>query len=168
MKNNNAALGIILLVIGGILLYNNIFHTNLLSMAYMWPMFVLGPGLVFEFNYFTTKKAPGLLVPGGILTSLGLLFFFETFTHWRFSDVTWPFYPLAVAVGLFQLYLFSGRPKGLLIPVGILTAVGGSSFAIIFINKFTSFAANNLYLPVILIILGIFFIFAKPEKKGEF
>jgi len=168
MKKNNATLGIILLVIGGILLYNNLFHTNLFSMAYMWPMFVLGLGLVFEFNYFTTKKAPGLLVPGGILTTLGLLFFFETFTHWRFSDVTWPFYPLAVAVGLFQLYLFSGRPKGLLIPVGILTAVGGSSFAIMFINRFTSFAAHNLYVPVILIILGLFFIFGRPEKKGEF
>lgn len=168
MKKNNPILGIVLLVLGGILLYNNIFHTNLFSMRYMWPMFVLGLGLVFEFNYFTTKKAPGLLVPGGILTSLGLLFFFEAFTHWSFSGMTWPFYPLAVAVGLFQLYLFSGRPKGLLIPVGILTAIGGSSFAIMFINRFTSFAAHNLYVPAILIILGLFFIFGRSEKKEEF
>ena len=34
-------------------------------------------------------------------------------------DNLWPIYPLGVAIGLLQAYLFGGREKGLLISVGI-------------------------------------------------
>ncbi|MDP4180249.1 MAG: hypothetical protein Q8942_04055 [Bacillota bacterium] len=168
MKKGNSTLGIIFLIIGGILLYNNFFHVNIFSMRYMWPIFILAPGLVFEFSYFTSKTAHGLLVPGGILTTIGIMFFFMTYTHFRFSILIAPVCILSVAVGLFQLYLFSGRPRGLLIPVGILTAIGGTFFIIAALNSLTSFVGYNLFLPLVLIIIGLFVIFGRTENKENF
>ena len=42
-------------------------------------------------------------MPGGILTIIGTLFFFETFTKWNFAEYTWPVYPLAVVWKYFLL-----------------------------------------------------------------
>jgi hypothetical protein len=76
------------------------------------------------------------------------------------------FFIFAVAVGLFQLYLFSGRPKGLLIPVFILTAVAGISFSILVLNGFVSFINYSLIAPIALIVIGAFIIFGNQEKKS--
>ena len=40
----------------------------------------VNPRTYFEMNYFQTRKNPGQLVPGGILTVIGLLFCFEILT----------------------------------------------------------------------------------------
>ncbi|MFZ5990077.1 MAG: hypothetical protein ACOYWZ_23520 [Bacillota bacterium] len=159
MKRGSPIWGLILIFIGGLLLYSNAFNVNIFGWHTLWPIFVLGPGLVFEMSYFIGRKAPGLLVPGGILTTIGLLFFFETFTGWRFAAYTWPIYILSVAIGLFQLYLFSGRPKALLIPVSILTAVAMVSLSIIVLNSFMSFIDFGLIIPLALLTLGGYIIY---------
>ncbi|MCX7748788.1 MAG: hypothetical protein N2645_18160 [Clostridia bacterium] len=166
MNNRNTFIGFILLIIGGSFLFNNLFHIKLFSMGNLWPIFVLGVGLAFEFSFFLSRRAPGLLVPGGILTTIGLLFFFETFTDWKFAAYSWPIYILAVAVGLFQLYLFSGRPKALLIPIGILTTIACASFFFTVLHWFNT----HLFGGALLILLGIVFIFGSgkrdcPEKN---
>ncbi len=131
MEKKESTVGIILIIIGAIVLVDRIFNLKFLSMSNFWPLFVLIPGLLFEVSYFVTRRDPGILVPGGILTTIGLLFFFETFTGWQFARDTWPIYPLSVAIGLFQLYLFGYRQKALLIPVFILGCVSLISFVII-------------------------------------
>jgi len=35
----------------------------------------------------------------------------------------WPIFPIGVAIGLFQLYIFGKREKELLIPIGILSGL---------------------------------------------
>lgn len=117
MERKNYLWGIFLIFIGIILLADKIFNIGFFDAVNFWPIFVLIPGLIFEISYFASGRNPGLLVPGGILTTIGLLFFFEAFTNWNYSEYTWPVYPLSVSIGLFQLYLFGGRPTGLLIPV---------------------------------------------------
>lgn len=165
MRRNGLTWGLIFIVIGGLLLYNNVFGENLFSMARLWPLFILGPGIIFEAGYFGTRKDPGLLVPGGILTTIGLLFLFQTYTNWHYMRYSWPIFIFAVAIGLFQLYIFSGRPKGLLIPVFILTAVAGISFSILVLNGFMSFINYSLIAPIALIVIGAFIIFGNHEKK---
>ena len=104
-----------------------------------WPaLFLLLPGLLFHYNYFSgNRRNPGVLVPGGILLVLGLVFQFNMlFGGW---DITWPLIIFSVAFGLFELYIFGDREKGLLIPVGIL---GGLSFLFFFsfsLSKLLSF-----------------------------
>ena len=163
MKSKNAFWGILLILIGGFLIFNNFYNFQFLSIGYLWPLFLLIPGLSFEIEYFTSRKNPGLLVPGGILTVLGANFLFETYTSFQFAAYTWPIYPLAVAIGLFQLYLFSHRPSGLLIPVFILGGISLTSYASMLFENSPWFSWN-LMLPVLLIVLGIYMLLNISKK----
>lgn len=167
MYGRHFTLGIILIVIGIFSILNQFFNFSFISMANLWPLFILVPGLIFEFSYFSSGRAPGLLVPGGILTTIGSLFLFETFTNWYFAAYTWPVYPLAVAIGLFQLYLFGNREKGLLIPVFILSAVSGISFVSIVFNRVLWWFDTSLIFPVLLILIGLYVLF-KNSGRGRF
>ncbi len=116
---------------------------------------MLVPGLSFEVAYFTNRKGPGMLVPGGLLTTLGLLFLFEEITRWQFSAYTWPIYTLAVAIGLFQL-------------IGMVETIGfigflfvyylllhfGAFFSMIFGNVF-HWMNRSLTFPIILVAMWI-------------
>lgn len=166
MKDNKRLiLGGIILLIGIVGLLNKVFDLRLFAIRTLWPLIILSLGLLFEFAYFEKRKAAGLLVPGGILTTIGLLFMFENITNWRFSGYTWPVYPFAVAVGLFQLYLFGGRKRGLLIPVGILVAVSGISLASIILGDIYTWINTSLIGPVVFVIIGLFIIFGATSKK---
>jgi hypothetical protein len=155
MGRKNYLWGIFLIAVGILLLLDRIFSFDILAADNFWPIFVLIPGLIFEISYFSSRRNPGLLVPGGILTTIGILFFFESFTNWSFAEYTWLVYPLSVAIGLLQLYLFSGRPSGLLIPVFILTAVSIVSFVSMVMAVFDF----TLIFAALAIILGIYILY---------
>lgn len=164
MRKDNIIWGLLFIFIGIFFLLGR-FYNNFLGFGALWPLFILIPGMIFESNYFTSRNDPGLLVPGGILTTIGILFLFETFTGWRFSAYTWPVYPLSVAVGLFQLYLYSGRSPGLLVPVGILGGISVIAFLAMILKATLGMLPNwfsfGLLVPVCLIILGIYIIFKR-------
>lgn len=160
-------LGIFFILLGCLLVTDRIFNLDLFSAYRFWPTFVIIPGLLFETTYFTTKKAPGILVPGGILTILGILFYFESFTNWSFSQYTWPIYLLSVAIGLFQFYLFSGRNKGLLIPVFILTTIAIIAFACMFLNLASQMYNSGIIIGVIFIALGILALYKGHTPKNK-
>ncbi|HEX9025572.1 MAG TPA: hypothetical protein VF839_03820 [Clostridium sp.] len=165
MNNKNYFWGFFFIIIGILLFISKIFNMQLFHMDRLWPIFVLMPGLCFNLAYFSTRKVAALLVPGGILTTIGLLFFFETITNWHFSEYTWPIYPLAVAVGLFQLYIFGDRRRELLIPVGILTLVSTTSFACMIYGNVFRWINTSLVLPAVLVLIGIVLIFGKGNKN---
>lgn len=155
MRRNNMLWGLLLIVVGVLILFNRVYNINLLSMAHLWPLFILIPGLSFEFGYFSSRRDPGLLVPGGILTVIGTLFLFQTFTGWIFAEVIWPICVLSVAFGLFQLYLFGSRAKGLLVPVFILGTVGGIGLVSVLFGTLLPWVNYNLILPIVFILIGI-------------
>lgn len=161
MKSKNAVLGFFLILIGGIWIFTNIFDIPLFHMGNMWFLFILVPGLCFELSYFSTRRNPGLLVPGGILTVIGLLFAFEIITNWHFATMTWPIYPLAVAIGLFQLYLFGGKDRALLVPVGILTTISVVFMVGILYRSLFAWINFSWLIPGILILVGVYLIFRK-------
>lgn len=169
MKRNNSMLGGILVIIGAILLISRyLFNSSFLSLGPddFWPMIVLMIGVGFELAYFVPMKAPGLLVPGGILTTCGLLFFFEVMTNWHFAAYTWPVYILSVAIGLFQLYLYSGKPKGLLVAVGIIGGCAAVSLMIIMFRIFLGFVDFGLVVPIVLVVGGLVMLFGKTSVKA--
>jgi len=135
-------------------IYFDIFDIGFLFSRF-WPMFLIIPGLIFHYSYFTAKtQDAGLLVPGGILLVMGLTCQISMlFGIWSYM---WPGFILAVAVGLFELYLFGSREKGLLIPVFIL---GGLSL-IFFAMSLGRISFLRLYLiPAILIFGGLLILF---------
>lgn len=167
MRKSNYIWGILMIVFGGLLLSENLFDFKIFSPMLFLPILMLGLGLSFEAGYFMNKKSPGLLVPGGILTTIGLLYFFEVITNWQFAGLTWPIYVLSVAIGLFQLYLFSGRPKGLLIPIFILLAVTASFLSMNVLSVFNARYGFKLIISVILIGLGIYVVTRKSSENTE-
>jgi hypothetical protein len=164
MRSKNYFGGIILIIIGVGAILNNVLNIQFFTISQLWPIFVLIPGLSFEAGYFSRGRDPGLLVPGGILTTIGTLFFFETFTNWNFAEYTWPVYPLAVAIGLFQFYLFGGRKRGVLVPVFILTTVSVIAFATMLLGNVFYWINTSLIIPVIFILIGVYML-AKNFSK---
>jgi hypothetical protein len=122
-------MGLVLVVVGGIWLLGNLNIIPDLDWGTLWPLIPLAIGLGFHAMFFLRGRDAGVLVPGGILTTYGLFWLLQNFTTWRLSGDLWGIYPLGVAIGLFELYLFGGRQPGLLWPVGILGLVGFGGIA---------------------------------------
>ncbi len=157
MKKINYIVGLSLLFIGVLIILAN-FGVIEIVWENLWPLFLLIPGIVFELSYFIYRKDAGLLVPGGILITYGLLFLVNVSYGWRLMEYLWPIFPLGVAIGLFQLYLFGGREKGLLIPVGILGAI-----SLFFLINNLLFVDFWLLAGVLLVVIGIWIIFKKAK-----
>ena len=160
MKKINYLFGLFLLFIGVLLILAN-FGVIEIAWDNLWPLFLLIPGIVFELSYFIYRKDAGLLVPGGILITYGLLFLVNVNYGWHLMDNLWPIYPLGVAIGLFQLYLFGGREKGLLIPVGILGAI-----SLFFLINNLLFIDFRLLAGILLVLIGIWVIFKKIKSNN--
>lgn len=95
----------------------------------IWPLFVLGIGTAFEVSFFTnpmrSKANVSLLIPGGILTTIGLLFQVLVLTNYAYLIQLWPIFILSIAIGLFQFYFFGDKNVWILIPVVVLGSGGG-------------------------------------------
>lgn len=156
MARHNIIWGFLLIALGIIILANRIYGLDFISMQLLWPLFILIPGLSFEFSYFIRKKDAGLLVPGGILTTIGLLFLLQTYTYWRFSEIIAPVCILAVAIGLFQLFIFGNKSKALLIPIFILGGIGLIGLLTVLYGEILPWLNYSLLLPLILILIGLY------------
>ncbi|MCP8967781.1 LiaI-LiaF-like domain-containing protein [Ectobacillus ponti] len=133
-------------------------------MEYGWPFILLLVSLGFHIAFFASGMNPrraGLLVPGGVLLVLSLLFIFEAVTGWRFAGQTWPVYMLAPAVGLFELYVFGGRQRTLLIPVAVLSIVSLSFLAQMAL-RFTF-----EFWPLLLVAVGVWMLTGRGRKRKE-
>jgi hypothetical protein len=132
--------------------------------AYFWPsIFVIPLGVLMHWLYFdlTSRRGTGLLIPGGILVSAGIVCQIAMLlNNW---DYMWPGFLLAVSVGLSEFYLFGGRNKWLLIPINILGGI-----AVLFFTIFSAgFLFNALGRPLIaiaLICVGIAMFLGKKKE----
>lgn len=87
--------GTILIIYGALFMYCAL--TDWDYMRILWPVFLLGPGIGFFLMYaFSEKKDRGLLLPGGILTLLSLLFAFSHLNYLRY----WPVILIIIGIVL--------------------------------------------------------------------
>lgn len=170
MRNKfNSIFGFVLILAGVLFLLKNL-HINdplldFLSINTLWPLiFIIFPGLIFHYAFFTgNKRDPGLLVPGGILLVTGAtLQLGELIGSW---DVIWPLFIFSVAFGLFELYAFGNRDKGLLVPVFILGGLSALFFAFYSVGRIFGPGTEKLIVPVLFLILGFIVIFSGKKKK---
>ncbi|MEK8129218.1 hypothetical protein WMW72_15030 [Paenibacillus filicis] len=134
--------------------------------AYYWPtMFLIPLGLFFHWMYFsmTGRKGVGLLVPGGILFTSGIVCQIATLFHaWEYL---WPGFILAVAVGLFELYWFGGRHRGLLIPINILGVLSLIFFGVFTLGSILNrIAAGGPIVAIVLIAAGAFLMIGRRKQ----
>lgn len=161
-KNHNMVLGAAFILVGTLVLLSNLGYLNF-SWSYIWPMALLIPGVYMHISFFTgLDKNPGILVPGGILTTYGILFYANVILGWGLMNDLWPVFLIGIALGLFELYIFGGQDRALLIPVTILGGLG-----LIFLTR-SEFLLNKKYIaPAFLIIIGIM-ILSKGRKEKNY
>lgn len=122
MRNNKYFVGALLILIGLAMILGNM---GILDMSWIsrltWPVICLIISGIFFMGYSSRRPyGAGLLMPGGILLTVGVTGFFGELLGY---DLMWPGFVLAPAVGLFLLYWFGSRSSGLLVPIGILLTV---------------------------------------------
>ena len=178
MNRTGKVLGGILIILGALFLLRNlniigpIWHYINIGRLFgligkFWPsLFLILPGLLFHTGYFSgRRKDPGLLVPGGILLVLGAAFQINMlFGGWGF---TWPVYIFAVAFGLFELYVFGNRDRGLLIPIGILTGLSVIFFFVFSVKSLLGFNTSSFIVPAVLIGIGLIILFGGKGNGGR-
>lgn len=172
-KKGSFIIGIIFVVLGVLFLLKNLnvfnFHFIMFDIGFLisrfWALlFLILPGIGFHSIYFSGKnKDAGILVPGGILLVTGITCQLSmSFGIW---GIMWPGFILAVAVGLFELYLFGNRDRGILIPVSILGALSFIFFTSISLRPVLGLGLRNLAIPVVLIVIGIIIILGNGFRK---
>lgn len=73
------------------------------NLEYLWPGFMLAPGLGFVFMYLFGRKEKGLLIPAGILIGMSAIFAFRYTTVLRF----WPV--VLIGIGIYLIYKHSDK-----------------------------------------------------------
>ena len=158
MKNNSYALGIAIMALGVVILLGKLGVFAFIGSA-LWPLFLLLPGLLLHALFFYRKLPAVVLIPGGILTFISLLFFYCILFGWSSMSYLWPGFILAVSLGLYEFYLFEGsRPRGALIAAVALALVAAAFFVFMLI-----FTAGIYFLAVALIAVGAFLLMRRPN-----
>lgn len=127
MNNRKYLTGVLLVVLGIFIILGNV---GILDMSWLfrlsWPTIMLVISAFFFLGYASRRPyGAGLLVPGGILFTLGITFLLGEIFGYR---LLWPGFIAAPAVGILLLYLYGSRSSGLLVPVGILLSIASICF----------------------------------------
>lgn len=164
MKNRGILLiGSVMILIGLVGLLTN-FNIVTINWGQSWPLSILILGILFELSFFIKgRKDPGLLVPGGILITYGILFYFCSSNGFKLMDTLWPLFLMGPAIGLLQVFFFGNRDKAILIPVGIL----GSLSVIFLISNLSTMDFGGIILSFVPIIIGIIIILGTYLKNKK-
>jgi hypothetical protein len=130
-KRFSILLGVLLILVGGLALLFSlggaVLGWSILAPWRLWPLVVLGVGLLFVVPPFTVRGKRGLgglFIPGmPILATGGLLFIGSIFRWWGVWAYFWPMVVLGVALGFLLAALYM-RVIWLVIPGIIIGATG--------------------------------------------
>ena len=141
----------LLIFIGLILLVVNLDILDI-NIGDLWPLFVLGAGIVFFVNWNKERNNSGLLFVGILLSIIGMLFLFMTITDWDLMEYLWPVFILAPGLGFLGMFSVDRKKdKGLIIPAYIL--IGLSVIFLVLQSPLDEFW------PLILIAIGVVILF---------
>lgn len=129
MSKPQYSTGIIIICVGAAILLGKLGLFSGFS-EQLWPLFLLIPGLLFHLLYFSRLFPSGMLIPGGILTTYSVMFFYCNIFGWESMSYLWPGFILAVGIGLYEYYLFDHHhPKGAMIAASVLGTIAAVFFA---------------------------------------
>lgn len=163
---NSLVWGTVLLLLGIVLVLNQLELINVRS-GMVFPIILLALSLLFHLYYFFSGRgSEGLLVPGGILLVYGLMFLLGDVLPLQgniFYNGLWPLWVLGPALGLFELYVFSHGAKGSMVPVFILTAIGGG-----FLLNTLLDVSFSIVLAIVLIGIGVGLMVNALSRSGHY
>jgi hypothetical protein len=165
--NWQAYLGVMLVVTGGLFLADQLLGIQI--MAYIWPLLIVFFGLTFFVGMLAAgRKGAGLAIPGAVITTLGLLLFFQNaFNLWGTWTYAWALLTCAVGLGMLIMNGYLKR-EGLRRAAGVVIAIGLISFVVfgVLFEVILNISGGNVYSGVFLgaglILLGLFVVFSRP------
>src|SRR5690554_3461193 len=98
MQANRMSIGIIIILLGIFILLGKL-GVIAFVWSIFWPVFVLAPGILFHLFFFSRVMPAGVLIPGGILVTYSLMFFYCGLFGWHSMSYLWPGFILGVAIG---------------------------------------------------------------------
>lgn len=143
-----------------------------------WPFFIIGFGLLFFVGMFAGgRSVSGLAIPGAIITTIGLMLFYQNITnHWESWSYGWTVIVMAVGLGIFIMGLWgqnlSQRAAGLrVLRIGLfLFIIFGAFFELIFTSGMP-FGLRSIIFPAALILLGLYLILTRsgllPDRSPD-
>jgi hypothetical protein len=151
--NKSVITGMALITIGAIFLLPNF---TSLTLRDLWPILMFGPGILFFAGFLSDRNNYGLLMPGSILTTYGLLFLTCSIFGWEEMELLWPAFILGPGAGFLLMYFFGKKELGLLIPGAIF-----STLALLFFFHTTRYGE---FWPLIIIAAGVLLILNSRKK----
>ncbi len=140
------------------------------NLAFSWTFILMGLGLAFLARTLIDKQKGSSVFTGVLLLLLGLAFFGDDM-GWEMLGVwdAWPFIPGIVGVAFLAEYIFTTPKKqGLLLTSAILIAVG-ALFVMAESRYMDWYTVGQIleWWPIILLIIGVWFIVRKPGKAAD-
>ena len=177
-RNIGSLVGGSLLIFFGILaLVGKVFQTfNFWEI--LWPFFIIGIGALFFVGMFAGgRSVSGLAIPGSIITTIGLMLFYQNITdHWESWAYGWTVILMSVGLGIFIMGKYgqneSQRSAGLrVLRLGlIMFVIFGAFFELIFTSGM-SFGLRSIIFPASLILLGLYLVLSRsgllPGRSEE-
>jgi len=177
-RNTGSLIGGGLLIVFGILALLGQLFRNLNFWNTFWPFIVMGVGAMFFIGMFAGgKSVSGLAIPGSIITTIGLMLFYQNITnHWESWSYGWTVIIMSVGLGIYIMGWWgqnsSQRSAGLrVIRIGlILFIIFGAFFELIFTSGMP-FGLRSIIFPVALILLGLYLVLSRsgllPRRTDE-
>lgn len=165
--NVRAIIGACFILLGALLFWNRGATFGVDSMfTYFWAsIFIIPIGLLFHWLYFsvTGRKGVGLLVPGGVIFTVGLVCQIAALTDgWSYL---WPGFIAAPAIGLLELYWFGSRNRYLLIPVYILLGISLLFFIVFSLGTLFDKLLGQPLIAVVIVLIGVFLLLGKRKEE---
>ncbi|SEB41400.1 hypothetical protein [Paenibacillus sp. GP183] len=158
MSRNNYSIGMILIAVAVVLLLGKLGVFHFLGFL-LWPLLILVPGLLLHFLFFNRVLPAGVLVPGGMLITYSLMFFFCNLFGWHAMGYIWPGFIFGVAVGLYEFYIFNRDSDRNIRTVSIVLAVLAAALFLMMIL----FKVGIYLIALLLVLAGILIIMRKPR-----
>ncbi len=178
MSNNGSRgrtqllIGMVLVGLGTLFLLGQLFRIDL--WAFLWPFFIIVPGLLFFVGMLLCGRAAGpLAIPGSIVTMVGLLLLYQSVTnHWESWAYAWALiFPTAVGIGL----MINGHWSGIdhLVKTGkkwmvtgvVILLVSGTIFELLF--NLSGGLIGNVIWPALLIALGVYLLVSRTVRGAR-
>jgi hypothetical protein len=136
---------------------------------WLWPLFIILPGLFCFVGMLLGGKSAGpLAIPGSIVTTVGLLLFYQnTFNHFESWAYAWALIPLAVGIGLMINGSWSEQPALVhngrrLAGIGVVLFLVGFVFFELVLN--IGNMVSGIVAPLLLIIAGIYLLLRRVRR----
>ncbi|MFD1989486.1 hypothetical protein ACFSGI_05915 [Paenibacillus nicotianae] len=160
-NRNQGVIGLFIVFAGLIILLGKLGVFSFIGHIF-WPLAILLPGIILQLMYFSRSAPAIVLIPAGILTVYGALFFLCNTWGWWLMGHLWPVLILGVAVGLYEYYVCAASPVSRNVGFASIALTCLSGILLIF-SLLGNFAFY--FIALLLILSGLWILASRSNSK---